>query len=87
MAAMLGASGAALAAQDDAREIPLKDGTTLVLFKDGKMTMRDARGRPLAMKDGMRMETKDGHVVMMKGNEIWRKTSGERLREDLYRGG
>jgi hypothetical protein len=49
--------------------------------------MRDARGRPLAMKDGMRMETKDGHVVMMKGNEIWRKTSGERLREDLYRGG
>lgn len=87
IAAALTAGGTALAAQDDAREIPLKDSTTLVIFKDGKMSMRDARGRPHAMKDGMRMETKDGQVIMMKDNEVWRKTSGERLREELYRGG
>jgi hypothetical protein len=86
MAAVLVAGGAALASQDDAREIPLKDGSTLIIFKDGKMTMRDARGNTHSMKEGVRMETKDGQVIMMKGNEIWRKTSGERLREDLYRG-
>lgn len=86
MAAALGVGGAVLAAQDDAREIPLKDGSTLLVFKDGKMSMRDARGRTQSMKDGMRMETKDGQVIMMKGNEVWRKTSGERLAEDLYKG-
>lgn len=87
MAAALGLGGAALAAQDGSREIPLKDGTTLIIFKDGKMSMRDAKGRTHSMKDGMRMETKDGQVIMMKGNEVWRRTSGERLHEELYRGG
>jgi hypothetical protein len=87
IAAGLAVGAAALAAQDDPREIALKDGTTLIVFKDGKMSMRDARGRVHSMKDGMRMETKDGQVIMMKGNEVWRKTSSERLREDLYRGG
>lgn len=87
IAASLAVGAAALASQDDAREIALKDGTTLIIFKDGKMSMRDARGRVHSMKDGMRMETKDGQVIMMKGNEVWRKTSSERLREDLYRGG
>lgn len=87
VAAALAVGGAAMAAQDDTREIPLKDGTTLLIFKDGKMSMRDTRGRVHSMKDGTQMETKDGQVIMMKGNEVWRKTSSERLREDLYRGG
>lgn len=87
VAAAIAFGGAAIAAQDDAREIPLKDGSTLVNFKDGNMSMRDARGRTHSMKDGMRMETKDGQVIMMKGNEVRRKTSSERLREELYRGG
>jgi hypothetical protein len=86
VATILAAGAVAQAAQDYAREIPLKDGSTLVIFKDGKMSMRDARGRTHSMKDGMRMETKDGQVIMMKGNEVWRRTSSERLREDLYRG-
>jgi hypothetical protein len=86
-AATLAAGGAALATQDGAREIPLKDGATLVIFKDGKMSMRDPKGRTMSMKDGMRMETKDGQVIMMKGNEVWRRTSAERLHDELYRGG
>jgi hypothetical protein len=74
------------AANSDAKEIQLKDGSTLVIFKDGKMSMRDSRGRPMSMKDGLRMETKDGKVYVMKGNEIWRKTREEQLRDELYRG-
>jgi hypothetical protein len=86
MALGLAAAGAALA-DADVKEIPLKDGSTLLIFKDGKMSMRDARGRVMSMKDGMQMETKDGKVFVMKGNEIWRKTTQEQFREELYRGG
>jgi hypothetical protein len=74
------------AANADVKEVPLKDGSTLLIFKDGKMSMRDARGRTISMKDGMTMETKDGKIYVMKGNEIWRKTTAEQLREELYRG-
>jgi hypothetical protein len=81
----LASAGAALA-DADVREVPLKDGTTLLIFKDGKMSMRDARGRPMSMKDGLQMETKDGKVYVMKGNEIWRKTTAEKLFEELYGG-
>jgi hypothetical protein len=80
------ALSSAAVANSDAKEIQLKDGSTLVIFKDGKMSMRDSRGRPMSMKDGLRMETKDGKVYVMKGNEIWRKTTEEQLRDELYRG-
>ncbi len=73
-------------AQDDTKEIALKDGTTLQIYKDGKMSMRDARGRVHSMKEGVQMETSDGKVIVMRGNEIWRKTTAEQLRAELYRG-
>jgi hypothetical protein len=73
-------------AQQDARQIALKDGSTLLVYKDGKMSMRDKNGKIVSMKDGLQMETKDGQVLMMKGNEIWRKTSTEKQLEELYRG-
>jgi hypothetical protein len=38
------------------------------------------------MKDGHPMETKDGQIIMMKGNEIWRKTQTEQDWQALYRG-
>ena len=76
----------ALSAEGE-KEIKLKDGTTLVVFKDGKMAMRDAKGRTVPMKENHPMETKDGKVIMMRGNEIWRKTRNEKELEDLYRGG
>lgn len=43
-------------------------------------------GKVLGMKEGVPMETKDGQVIMMKGNEIWRKTSTEKQWEELFRG-
>ncbi|KDP87247.1 copper resistance protein CopK [Cupriavidus sp. SK-3] len=54
------------------KKIELKDGSTLYVFKDGKMGMEDKLGHSASMKDGMIMETKDGQKLMMKGNEVWR---------------
>lgn len=85
LAAML--AGPAAQAAEGEREIRLRDGTTLIVFKDGKMAMRDAKGRPVSMKENHPMETKDGKVIMMRGNELWRKTQSEKELEDLYRGG
>ncbi|MDT3670590.1 MAG: periplasmic Cu(I)/Cu(II)-binding protein CopK [Aromatoleum sp.] len=61
----------------------LKDGSTLYIFKDGKMGMEDKGGRAQSMKDGQVMETKDGEKIMMKGNEIWRVEK----RHEIHRGG
>ena len=84
------AAGVALSpaawADKDVTEVPLKDGSTLLIFKDGKMSMRDTRGRVHSMKEGVPMETKDGQVIVMRGNEVWRKTTAEKLRDELYRG-
>lgn len=57
------------------KKFELKDGSTVYVFKDGKMGMEDKFGRSAAMKDGMIMETKDGQKIMMKGNEVWRVES------------
>jgi len=73
------AAAPAVWADADTKEIPLKDGTTLLIFKDGKMAHRDDKGRVVQMKDGARMVTKDGTVLLMVGNEIFRKTDSERL--------
>ena len=54
------------------RSIPLKDGSTLYIFKDGKMGMEDRLGRAMFMQPGHVMETKDGKKIVMNGNEIWR---------------
>jgi len=73
------AAASSVGADAGVKEIPLKDGTTLLIFKDGKMAHRDDKGRVVQMKDGARMVTKDGTVIMMVGNEIWRKTDSEQL--------
>lgn len=57
----------------------LKDGSTVYVFKDGKMAMEDKLGRVVSMKEGHVMETKDGKKIMMKGNEIYR------LEQELHR--
>lgn len=54
------------------KSIPLKDGSTVYIFKDGKMGMEDKLGRATVMKQGHAMETKDGKKIIMNGNEIWR---------------
>lgn len=52
------------------KSVVLKDGSTVYLFKDGKMAMEDAQGRAARMKEGHVMETKDGQRVIMIGDEV-----------------
>ena len=54
------------------KSIPLMDGSTVYIYKDGKMGMEDKSGRAVYMKHGTVMETKDGQKIVMVGNEIWR---------------
>ncbi len=54
------------------RSKTLQGGSTLYVFKDGKMAMENRVGRPLSMEGGHPMKTVDGETVVMKGNELWR---------------
>ncbi len=54
------------------KSIELKDGSTVHVFKDGKMGMENKLGRVEAMKPGHVMETKDGQRIIMIGNEVFR---------------
>lgn len=76
MIAALGMTGATAAYAADAtqveKSIELKDGTTLYVFKDGKMSMENKYGRVISMEPGHIMETKDGKKIIMIGNEVWR---------------
>ena len=55
--------------------IEIKDGSTLYVFRDGKMAMQDQNGRAGRMEPGQVMETKDGGKITMVGNEIARLDS------------
>lgn len=57
---------------DVVKSYALKDGSTVHVFKDGKMGMENPFGRAVSMKDGQVMETKDGSKITMKGNEVFR---------------
>jgi len=75
MLVLAAAAGPALAARGDA-PVPgtyaLKDGTTLYVASNGTMRMFTADGHRLDMKDGVRMETRDGKVIVMKEDPNWR---------------
>jgi hypothetical protein len=64
--------------------IELKDGSTVYIFKDGKMGMEDKLGRAVHMKKDTVMETKDGQKIIMHGNEVMRL---ENLLQEGHRGG
>jgi hypothetical protein len=76
--AVLSTAGATTAfAHDVARAeakqmIELKDGSTLYIFKDGKMAMEDRYGRATRMAIGTVMETKDGRQIKMESDEVAR---------------
>jgi hypothetical protein len=74
MASMLAVAGATFAVDmsNVAQKFDLKDGSTVYVFKDGKMSMEDRLGRTLGMKAGHVMETKDGQKIIMVGNELAR---------------
>jgi hypothetical protein len=68
----LGASAYAVDASQVEKSIELKDGSTVYIFKDGKMGMEDKLGRAVRMKQGQVMEAKDGQKIMMHGDEVMR---------------
>lgn len=80
MIAVMSAAVASAFADDAARAaaqktIELKDGSTLYIFKDGKMSMSDKYGRAMRMKKDVVMETKDGEKIIMHGDEVARLES------------
>jgi biopolymer transport protein ExbD len=60
---------------DVQKTIEMKNGTTVYIFKDGKMAMEDKNGRAVSMKKGVVMEAKDGQKIMMHGDEMMRLDS------------
>lgn len=80
MVAAMSAVATAAFAGDAARAaaektIELKDGSTVYIFKDGKMAMEDKLGRAVRMKKDVVMETKDGQKIIMHGDEVMRLDS------------
>lgn len=57
------------------KSIPLENGSTVFVFKDGKMGMEDKMGRSTRMKPGQVMKAKDGTTLMMVGDEVMRVES------------
>ncbi|MDP2005975.1 MAG: periplasmic Cu(I)/Cu(II)-binding protein CopK [Rubrivivax sp.] len=74
MATLIAAATTAFAVDmaNVAKKFDLKDGSTVYVFKDGKMGMEDRLGRVVGMKPGHVMETKDGQRIIMIGNELAR---------------
>jgi len=66
------------------KSIELKDGSTVYIFKDGKMGMEDKLGRAVRMKKDTVMEAKDGQKIIMHGDEVMRLDS---LLHKDHRGG
>lgn len=74
IAALGAVASAALAftADEVQQNIALKDGSTVYVFKDGKMSMEDRFGRVVRMQPGHVMEAKDGRQIIMVGDEVAR---------------
>jgi hypothetical protein len=51
----------------------LKDGSTLVVDANGQMRMFRPDGSKLHMAEGVKMELKDGRVIVMHENVVWRE--------------
>ena len=51
----------------------LKDGSAVTIFESGVMKMTDSQGKFFTMKDGERMETTDGQIIMMKEGALWKQ--------------
>lgn len=78
IAAALLSAGTAVLAQDlsdVARTVPLQDGTSVHIFRDGKMAMEDKFGRTVSMPEGQAMVALDGQAIRMVGNETARLDS------------
>lgn len=75
LAAAISAMAASAFAIDEAqlqKVVPLKDGSTVYVFTDGKMAMENKYGRVERMAPGHVMEAKDGQKITMQGDEVAR---------------
>ena len=62
-------------AKEAMQTIELKDGGKVMVMKDGTMGHYDAANKRVKMKDGQKMAGKDGSMLMMKNNAIWKQIS------------
>jgi hypothetical protein len=61
------------AAQEAARQIvPLADGGSLYVFRDGLMAKEDRYGRAQSVKIGATLESADGRKLVASSNEVAR---------------
>jgi len=67
---LLAFAGAAFGAEE--QTFDLKDGGKIIVEKSGTMIHMDAAGKREKMKDGKMMTGKDGSMMMMKNNAIWK---------------
>jgi hypothetical protein len=65
--------GQLLADKQDSKRYELSDGSVLIVDANGRMRMFNVYGDPLYMKDGVAMELKDGTIVAMKEDVIWKQ--------------
>ena len=72
VSAMLAMSAYAVDRSKVDKSIDLKDGSTVYIFKDGKMAMENKFGKTVRMKPGHVMDTRDGKRIIMVGDEIMR---------------
>ena len=61
-----------VAAANAQRIIPLKDGGTLYIFKDGKMAQESRYGRAQRMTMGQTLDAADGQKVVVTSDEVGR---------------
>lgn len=73
--AMVAMSAFAVDLSQVEKSVPLKDGSTIYVFKGGKMGMEDKNGRALRMEPAIVMEGKDGQRYVMIGDEVARVDS------------
>ncbi len=85
MAALLSAASPSWAKEAE-EEITLKNGSTLIIFGDGEMAMRDSKGRPYSMAEGQTMEARDGRVIRMGRDNPLRKSKAEQEWERIFHG-
>ncbi len=70
----------AIAAESDARDaaqqvIDLQDGSTLYVFKDGKMAVENHVGHAISTRPGTTLTARDGKNITLIGNEVARLNS------------
>lgn len=71
---LLAVSLSAFAAEErvPAQVVELKDGGKVTVQKDGTMVHIDAAGNRVKMKNGVKMEGKDGTQYVMKNDALWK---------------